>query len=117
MDILGVAADNFGTWWASTPVTEKAWLVIGFAAQALFAKRFIIQWVASERAKRAIVPDMFLYLSFTGGLLLFAYAIYRGDPVFMLGQGTGLLIYARNIQFVWQVKRELAAAAAKQPAE
>lgn len=92
-------------WWASMSATELVWLGIGFAAQAMFSMRFIIQWIASERARASIVPETFWYFSFAGGLMLFAYAIYRLDPVFMLGQGTGLLIYARNIQLIWSSKR------------
>jgi lipid-A-disaccharide synthase-like uncharacterized protein len=95
-------------WWAATPATEKTWLLIGFAAQLMFSMRFIVQWVASERARQSIVPEMFWYFSLFGGILLFAYAIYRADPVFILGQGTGLLIYARNIQMIWNHKREAA---------
>lgn len=92
-------------WWAETPSTELAWLLIGFTAQLMFSMRFIIQWIASEKARRSIVPETFWYFSFFGGLMLFAYAIYRVDPVFIMGQGTGLLIYARNIYFIWSDKK------------
>ncbi|MDX2258771.1 MAG: lipid-A-disaccharide synthase N-terminal domain-containing protein [Hyphomicrobiaceae bacterium] len=104
-------AAKLSAWWAQTPTTEIVWLAIGFAAQLLFSMRFIIQWLASERARRSIVPETFWYFSLAGGSLLFAYAIYRMDPVFMLGQGMGLLIYARNIHFIVTGKREDAAAA------
>ena len=67
----------------------------------MFSMRFIIQWIASERARKSIVPEVFWYFSFAGGAMLLAYAIYRGDPVFILGQGMGLFIYARNIQLIW----------------
>ncbi len=99
---------NLAAWWAGISTTELVWLTIGFTAQAMFSMRFIIQWIASERAKRSIVPETFWYFSFVGGLMLFVYAIYRMDPVFMLGQGSGLLIYARNISFIWRAKRETA---------
>lgn len=88
-------------WWATTPTQEIAWLAIGFTAQLMFSMRFIVQWIASERARRSIVPEMFWYFSMLGGAMLLAYAIYRGDPVFILGQAMGLLIYARNIYFIW----------------
>lgn len=91
-------------WWTTTPDIEKIWLSIGLIAQLLFSARFIVQWVASERARRSIVPETFWYFSLAGGLLLFCYAVYRLDPIFMLGQGTGLLIYLRNIQMIWRVK-------------
>jgi lipid-A-disaccharide synthase-like uncharacterized protein len=87
-------------WWVSTSVSEKAWLGVGFLAQLMFSMRFIVQWIASERARRSIVPETFWYFSMVGGAMLFAYAIYRLDPVFILGQGMGLLIYGRNIYFI-----------------
>lgn len=106
---------NFTTWWANISNTELIWLAIGFSAQLMFSARFIIQWIASERARRSIVPETFWYFSFVGGLMLFIYAIYRVDPVFILGQGMGLLIYSRNIYFIWHNKRlDREAAAAEQ---
>jgi lipid-A-disaccharide synthase-like uncharacterized protein len=99
-------------WWAATPATEIAWLAVGFAAQLMFSMRFILQWLASERARRSIVPEAFWYFSFLGGVMLFAYAIYRMDPVFILGQGGGLLIYARNIHLIWRGKSQDAQASA-----
>jgi len=103
---------KLATWWASTSTTELVWLGVGLFAQAMFSMRFIVQWLASERARRSIVPETFWYFSFAGGLMLFAYAIYRMDPVFMLGQGGGLLIYARNIHFIWNGHKEARATAA-----
>ncbi len=81
-------------------MTLDLWLALGFAAQALFASRFLVQWLASEKAGRSVVPHAFWYLSFGGGLLLLVYAVYRRDPVFILGQGAGLFIYARNIVLI-----------------
>ena len=66
----------------------------------MFSMRFIVQWIASERARRSIVPETFWYFSMFGGAMLLAYAIYRMDPVFMLGQAMGLIIYSRNIYFI-----------------
>jgi lipid-A-disaccharide synthase-like uncharacterized protein len=94
-----------GEWWSKVDTIELVWLTVGFLAQALFSMRFIIQWIASERVKRSIVPEAFWYFSLGGGALLFAYAIYRLDPVFMLGQGMGLIIYIRNIQLIRNGKR------------
>jgi lipid-A-disaccharide synthase-like uncharacterized protein len=107
---------SLSAWWANISATELMWLGVGFAAQAMFSVRFIIQWIASERARRSIVPETFWYFSFVGGLMLFVYAIYRMDPVFMLGQGTGLLIYGRNIYFIWANRREGLAEVAPRPA-
>jgi len=81
---------------------EKFWLVLGFAAQALFASRFVVQWIASERVGRSIIPNAFWFLSLAGGLLLLTYAIYRKDPVFILGQATGAFIYTRNLILIYR---------------
>jgi len=106
MEFFATFSAKLAAWWSTTPTTEITWLIVGFVAQLMFSMRFIIQWIASERARRSIVPETFWYFSFLGGMMLFAYAIYRVDPVFILGQGTGLLIYARNIHFIWTHKRE-----------
>jgi lipid-A-disaccharide synthase-like uncharacterized protein len=79
---------------------EHVWLGVGLLGQALFSARFLVQWIASERLKQSVVPVHFWYLSMGGGLTLLAYAIYRLDPVFILGQGTGLFVYARNLYFI-----------------
>jgi lipid-A-disaccharide synthase-like uncharacterized protein len=81
------------------------WIVIGFAGQALFSARFVAQWIASERAGRSIIPELFWYCSVGGGLTLLAYAIWRQDPVFIAGQAGGLFIYSRNIYFIWRERR------------
>lgn len=90
---------------------DTFWVAFGFAAQAVFAARFLVQWISSERAKRSIVPASFWYFSVLGGVMLLSYAIYRQDPVFILGQTTGLFIYLRNISLLWSEKREKMAAA------
>lgn len=92
-------------WWAETPAVELVWLGLGFFAQLMFSMRFLIQWIATERARASIVPEAFWYFSFAGGVLLLSYALYRMDPVFILGQATGLVIYSRNIYFIWIGKR------------
>ena len=97
---------NLAEWWANISTTELAWLVIGFSAQVMFSMRFLVQWIYSERARQSVVPELFWYFSVAGGALLLSYAIYRMDPVFILGQATGLLIYSRNIYFIWRGKRE-----------
>lgn len=93
------------SFFAGTPPLEVAWLAIGFAAQALFSARFLVQWIASERVRRSIVPEAFWYFSFAGGAMLLAYAIHRRDPVFIAGQAFGLLVYTRNIWFLWTARR------------
>lgn len=79
---------------------ETLWIIIGFIGQSLFFMRFFVQWLASEKAGRSVVPHAFWYFSVAGGVTLFAYALYRQDPVFIIGQSTGLLIYARNLYFI-----------------
>jgi len=71
-----------------------------FVGQALFSARFILQWLKSEREKKSVFPVAFWYFSIAGGIILSAYAIHRQDPVFIVGQMTGLLIYFRNLYFV-----------------
>ena len=77
-----------------------AWLIIGFIGQALFSMRFLVQWIYSEKHKKSLIPKAFWYFSLAGGITLFSYAILRGDPVFIAGQGLGLLIYVRNLMFL-----------------
>ena len=86
---------------SNTPAFELLWLFVGFAGQILFSARFLIQWIASERVRKSIVPEAFWYFSLGGGALLLAYAIYRGDPVFIAGQAFGMIVYLRNIYFLW----------------
>jgi lipid-A-disaccharide synthase-like uncharacterized protein len=80
--------------------TPWYWWVIGFGGQLVFASRFWVQWIASERAKRSVVPISFWYLSLVGGLLSLMYAVYRLDPVFIMGQLTGAGIYVRNLRLI-----------------
>jgi len=75
-------------------------ILIGYAAQGLFSMRFVVQWIASERAGRSVVPTTFWVFSIGGGLMLLGYAVYRRDPVFIIGQAFGVFVYLRNLQFV-----------------
>lgn len=86
---------------------NQIWLLIGFLGQAFFSMRFIVQWIASERRKESVIPIYFWYFSIGGGFTLFIYAtFYLRDPVFMLGQGVGLFVYARNLFLIWRKQRE-----------
>ena len=80
--------------------TEQVWVGVGLFGQALFSARFIVQWIASERHKQSVVPREFWYLSLAGALVTLSYAIYRLDPVFILGYLPGLFVYARNLYFI-----------------
>ena len=82
------------------------WLLVGFAGQAAFSARFLVQWLASERAGKSVVPLAFWYLSIAGSLTLLSYAIVRQDPVFILGQSFGVLIYSRNLILIHRDKAE-----------
>ena len=81
------------------------WVLLGFVAQALFTARFAVQWIASERAGKSVVPLAFWLFSIGGGALLLVYALYRRDPVFIAGQAFGVLVYARNLYFVLRERR------------
>ena len=87
--------------------SEHIWIAIGFAGQALFSMRFLIQWLASERLGRSVVPVAFWYFSIGGGLTLLSYAIYRLDPVFILGQLTGVFIYSRNLYLIHREHKQV----------
>jgi lipid-A-disaccharide synthase-like uncharacterized protein len=90
---------------------ERIWLAVGFAGQGLFASRFIIQWFRSEMEGRSVIPLSFWYCSLAGGVVLLAYAIYKRDPVFILGQGSGLFVYARNLYLIFRERALLRNAA------
>ncbi len=85
---------------------ETMWLIIGFSGQALFSARFLVQWLYSERHKRSLIPQAFWYFSMLGSMTLLTYAIYRQDPVFILGQSAGLFIYTRNLQLLARERRQ-----------
>lgn len=98
--------DGIAAWYDALSANELAWIVVGFVAQFMFMMRFVMQWIYSERARRSIVPEVFWYFSLGGGAMLLAYAIHRMDPVFIAGQALGLIIYSRNIYFIWREKKD-----------
>jgi lipid-A-disaccharide synthase-like uncharacterized protein len=81
------------------------WVVIGFLGQAMFSMRFLYQWIYSERLRRSVIPEAFWYFSLAGGTVLLLYAVHKQDPVFIVGQAAGLIIYSRNLYFIWRDKR------------
>lgn len=81
------------------------WVAVGLFGQGLFFMRFFVQWLASEKEHRSVIPTTFWYLSLLGGITLFSYALWRRDPVFVLGQSTGMFIYLRNIYFLRKEQR------------
>lgn len=84
---------------------DPMWLAIGFLGQALISTRFIIQWLYSERMRRSVIPVAFWYFSIIGGAVLLSYSIHQKDPVFIVGQAGGLVIYLRNLQLVLRERR------------
>lgn len=83
------------------------WLILGFSAQALFALRFLFQWIASEKQKMSVIPVYFWHISLVGGLLLLVYAIHKQDPVFIMGQSTGAVIYVRNLMLIYAQRKKV----------
>ncbi|WP_028387582.1 lipid-A-disaccharide synthase N-terminal domain-containing protein [Legionella fairfieldensis] len=79
---------------------DYLWLALGLLGQGIFSARFIVQWLVSEREKKSIIPVAFWYLSLLGGITLLIYSIYKRDPVFILGQSTGVFIYSRNLYLI-----------------
>ena len=84
----------------------KTWLIIGLAGQILFGLRFLVQWVCSEVKKESHIPIVFWYFSISGGMVLLAYAIHREDPVFIVGQSMGLIVYVRNLRLIYKKEKE-----------
>lgn len=84
---------------------ELIWVLVGLGGQLLFMTRFLIQWIATEKARKSVVPTSFWWFSIGGAAVLLAYAIYRQDPVFILGQSLGFFIYSRNLWFIYAEKR------------
>ena len=84
---------------------DHVWLAFGLLGQLVFGARFIVQWIASERKQESHIPIVFWYLSLTGGLITTAYAIHKKDVVFIIGQGSGLIVYVRNLMLIYRAQR------------
>ncbi len=84
------------------------WIVFGLVGQTMFFLRFLIQWIVSERKKESVIPIQFWFLSIAGSLILLVYAIQRKDPVFIIGQSTGSIIYIRNLVLIHRRQQTLA---------
>jgi lipid-A-disaccharide synthase-like uncharacterized protein len=80
------------------------WLAFGYAGQAMFTGRMLVQWIATEKRKQSVVPTLFWWLSLFGGLVLLIYFVRRGDPVGILGQVFGTVVYGRNLILIQRVK-------------
>lgn len=97
------------SWFHVNTTAELLWVLFGFAAQLMFTGRFLLQWLASEKQRKSVVPVAFWYFSLIGGVMLLMYAIHRRDPVIILGQAVGVLIYLRNLMLIYADRRRQAA--------
>jgi lipid-A-disaccharide synthase-like uncharacterized protein len=92
-------------WLGAETRAELVWIIVGLGGQVLFMMRFLVQWIVSEKAGRSTIPVAFWWLSIGGAAILLAYAVWRADPVFILGQSMGFLIYARNLWLIHAERR------------
>ncbi|MEJ2125593.1 MAG: lipid-A-disaccharide synthase N-terminal domain-containing protein [Alphaproteobacteria bacterium] len=104
--MIAQAAAAVAEQWAKTSTSDLIWHGIGLVGQCMFFMRFVVQWFASEKQKRSVVPEAFWYWSIAGGTIVLIYSIHLLNPVFILAQGTGLTIYSRNLYFIWRNKRQ-----------
>lgn len=88
---------------------DTLWVLVGLFGQLMFMMRFIVQWIASERAGRSVIPVAFWYFSLAGGLIVLAYGFYRWEPVIIVGQLPGAVIYTRNLMLIHRDRRRAAA--------
>ena len=93
-------------------MTTNQWLIIGFVGQALFGARFIIQWIVSEKKGESTIPLAFWYCSIGGAIMLLTYAIYKEDPVFIVGQSLGSIVYIRNLILIDRKRKAMASVGA-----
>jgi lipid-A-disaccharide synthase-like uncharacterized protein len=113
---LGHLIEQLRNWYNNLPATEIAWLAFGLAGQALFMMRFIVQWIHSERHQKSVIPVSFWYLSLLGGLSVLAYGIHRADPVIIMGQLPGTIVYTRNLMLIRRERHRAAQQASGRPA-
>lgn len=113
---LSHLAERFSQYMTSMPPTDLIWLAIGLVGQCLFMMRFIVQWIHSEKHQQSLIPDSFWYLSLSGGLIVLAYGFHRADPVIILGQLPGTVVYTRNLMLIRQ-KKQLANSSIESPTD
>jgi len=101
---LGHLITAIQQYFAGMPTSDLLWLAIGLVGQCLFMMRFIVQWIHSERHQKSLIPVSFWYLSLMGGLIVLAYGIHRVDPVIILGQMPGTIVYVRNLMLIHRNK-------------
>ena len=101
----GPMIDSLLEYFKITSTRDLIWLSVGLGAQCMFSMRFLIQWISSEKARKSVMPVAFWWFSIIGGLLLLAYGLYRGEPVIILGQSFGIVVYARNLWLIYAERR------------
>lgn len=89
---------------ATHSIKDLIWLTVGFSGQLLFAMRFVVQWICSEKQRKSVIPLAFWYFSIIGSAILLLYAIYKKDLVFISGQLFGFIVYGRNLYFIFSHK-------------
>ena len=102
---LGYLLLKWRTYFNGMDAVEVVWLAIGLLGQTMFMMRFVVQWIHSERHKKSIVPVSFWYLSLVGGLIVLAYGLHRAEPIIIIGQLPGTLVYTRNLMLIHRSKR------------
>jgi len=95
------------TIWQDLVTKLDFWAAFGLVAQLAFTARFVVQWITSERAGKSIIPLGFWYFSLVGSTGLLVYAIVRADPIFILGQSLGSVIYLRNLMLIYRERRSV----------
>jgi lipid-A-disaccharide synthase-like uncharacterized protein len=101
---LGHLISQWQYFFSSMNGVELAWLVVGLLGQSMFMMRFVVQWIHSERHQKSVIPVSFWYLSLSGGLIVLAYGIHKVEPVIILGQLPGTLVYIRNLMLIQKEK-------------
>ena len=101
---LGHLITNWQAYFSGMGSVDVAWLVIGLLGQTMFMMRFVVQWIQSERHQQSVIPVSFWYLSLIGGLTVLAYGLHRAEPVIILGQLPGTLVYTRNLMLIHRGK-------------
>lgn len=104
---LGHLIHTWQAYFSGMGTVDVVWLALGLLGQSLFMMRFVVQWIHSERHKKSVIPVSFWYLSLIGGLIVLAYGIHRAEPVIILGQLPGTIVYARNLMLIRREKRDL----------
>lgn len=99
-----------------TSWTSVVWVGIGLLGQLAFSGRMVLQWIVSEKKRQSVITESFWWFSLFGAVTLFSYFVWRQDPIGILGQASGIVIYMRNLRLIYKHKRRTARALASSPA-